>query len=169
MLRITSSEDASIQDLARTIARDPALSAKLLKLANSSMFRRGSEVTTLDEATMRLGLKTVKLMSLSFSLADSLPRSGSGDFDYGAFWQRSIVMTVSGRSLARLVGSKHDDEAYLCGLLSGIGQLVLVGSMGEEYAAVLERTAGDTPDPNLEREVMGFDSHQVGGVMLEAV
>ena len=168
VLRITSSEDASIQDLARTIARDPALTAKLLQLANSSMFRRGGEATTLDEATMRLGLKTVKLMALSFSLADNLPRSGEGAFDYGAFWRRSIVMTVSARSLSRLVESKYDDEAYLCGLLSGIGQLVMVGSLSGEYEPILERTAGNAPNPSLERELLGFDYLQVGSLILEA-
>ena len=167
VLRLTSSEDASIADLAGVIARDPALAAKLLKLANSSMFRRGDEVTTLDEATMRLGLKTVKLMALSFSLVEALPKSGSGGFDYGAFWRQGVVMTVSSRSLARLVGSKFDDEAYLCGLLSGVGRLVLVDSLRDTYAGVVERCGDGSPDPELEREVMGFDHYQVGATMLE--
>ncbi len=167
VLRLTSSEDASIADLARVIARDPALAAKLLKLANSSMFRRGEEVTTLDEATMRLGLKTVKLMALSFSLVEALPKSGGGTFDYTGFWRKGVVMTVSSRSLARLVGSKLDDEAYLCGLLSGVGRLVLVDSLKELYAPVLERCPDGNPPPEIEREILNFDHFQVGATMLE--
>ena len=76
ILRLSNDENASVESLAKVISRDPVLSAKLLKLANSSVFRRGSEVTSLDNAAMRLGMKTVKLMALSFSLANELPRKG---------------------------------------------------------------------------------------------
>jgi HD-like signal output (HDOD) protein len=72
VLRISQDEDASLDDMANCLSRDPALAAKLLKLANSSLFG-AKEVTTLQGATMLLGMKTVKLMALSFSLAGSLP------------------------------------------------------------------------------------------------
>lgn len=167
VLRLASAEDTSIRDLAAAISRDPVLAAKLLQLANSSMFRRGSDATTLDEATMRLGIKTVKLMALTFSLAESMPRSGAASFDYGAFWRRSIVTTVSARSFARLVGSSLEDEAYLAGLLSGIGQLVLIACDLDRYTAVLERSASEAPEIALEHELLGIDHFRVGALMLE--
>ena len=52
VLRLCQDESATIQDLAATIARDPALAAKLLKVSNSSLFNLGQEVTTLERATM---------------------------------------------------------------------------------------------------------------------
>ena len=102
VLRLSQDEDVTLDAMATCLSRDPALSAKLLKLANSSLFGFGKEVTTLQRATMMLGMKTVKLMALSFSLAGSLPRKGrSGGFDYGEYWRRSLVCAVSARSLAK--------------------------------------------------------------------
>ena len=117
VLRLTGDDGVGIDDLAAVISRDPALSAKLLKLSNSSLFRRGAEVLTLDRATMVLGLKTVKLMALSFSLAGTLPRDATNGncFNYQAYWMQSLTMAVAGRSLAQLVRSRNYDEAFMCG------------------------------------------------------
>ena len=73
VIQLTQDDDCTIDLLAQTISCDPALAAKLLKLSNSSLFTMGQDVTTLSRAAMVLGLKTVKLMSLSFSLVESLP------------------------------------------------------------------------------------------------
>ncbi len=169
VLRLARDEDASIEDVAYTIARDPALSAKLLRMANSSLFRRGAAVTTLQEATMRLGLKTVKLMALSFSLAEAFPRNGDrAGFDYGRFWRQSLITTVAARTLARLVHSPHENEAFVCGLLSHIGELVLAECAPEGYAALRTRTGEGTPCAALEREMLGFDRHEAASILLRS-
>ena len=168
VLRLTRDEDASIEEVAYTIARDPALSAKLLRMANSSLFRRGAAVSTLPEATMRLGLKTVKLMALSFSLADALPRGDGARFDYQRFWRQSLVTTVAARSLARLVHSPYEAEAFVCGLLSHIGELVLAECAPEGYAKLVAHLGAASPTTDLEREYLGFDRHQAASILLRA-
>ena len=72
VLRLTRDPDAGFEDLTQVISRDPVLAARLLKLANSAMFARGAAVTSLDQATARLGMKTVMVMALGFSLTTSL-------------------------------------------------------------------------------------------------
>ena len=114
VIQQTQDDDCTIDILAETISRDPALAAKLLRLSNSSLFKIGQDVTTLSRAAMVLGLKTVKLMSLSFSLVDALPTSGTeAGFDFNAFWHRSLVTAVAAR---RLAGS---GSGWLCGVGSG--------------------------------------------------
>lgn len=169
VLRLTGDDSVGIDDIAIVIARDPALSAKLLKLSNSSLFKRGSDVATIDRATMVLGLKTVKLMALSFSLAGTLPKSGDGSnaFNYDAYWVHSLTMAVAGRSLAQLVKSRYFDEAFMCGLLSHIGQLVMAECMADEYAEVLDRVAGGMPAPIDERQVLGYDYGGIGAALLK--
>ncbi len=170
VLRLTGDDGVCIDDLAGVISRDPALSAKLLKLSNSSLFRRGAEVMTLDRATMVLGLKTVKLMALSFSLAGTLPRQGSngGKFDYEAYWMQSLTMAVAGRSLAMLVKSRFYDEAFMCGLLSRIGQLTMAECMPGEYGEVVELCASDLPSADVEKRLLGYDHSEVGAALLES-
>ncbi len=67
VLRLTHDEDATVIDLADVISSDPALAAKILKSANSPNYSRGMDITTLPRACTVLGIKAVKLMSLSFS------------------------------------------------------------------------------------------------------
>lgn len=169
VLRLTGDDGVSIDDMAAVISRDPALSAKLLKLSNSSLFRRGAEVLTLDRATMVLGLKTVKLMALSFSLAGKLPREATngGCFDYQAYWMQSLTMAVAGRSLGLLVKSRYFDEAFMCGLLSRIGQLTMSECIPVEYGEVVEFCAGGLPTLDVERRVLGYDSAEVGATLLK--
>jgi diguanylate cyclase (GGDEF)-like protein len=168
VLRLTSSEDSTIDDLASCVSRDPALAAKLLKLSNSALFSMGQEVTTLQRATMVLGLKTVKLMTLSFSLVADVPNSGtSGGFDFQQYWRRSIVRSVSSRALAQLVGSPLVDEAFLCGLLTHFGRLVLGRVLKDEYAEVTEE-AGGWPTFELEEKRLGFSSADVCASLLQS-
>lgn len=168
VLRLCQDDSATIEDLARTLGRDPALAAKLLKLSNSSLFSLGQEVTTLERATMVLGLKTVKLMSLSFSLAGELATdSDCRGFDLGAFWHRSLVAAVAARALAQHVGSDAVDEAFLCGLLGHLGRLVLAQCMPTEYAEALRAGAG-WPSLAVEEGHLGFHSADAAGALLEA-
>ncbi|MCZ6598756.1 MAG: HDOD domain-containing protein [Planctomycetota bacterium] len=167
VLRLTQDPDCSLDDLAAILSRDPALSAKILKLANSPVFGPGHEVSTLQRATMVLGMKTVKLMSLSFSLIASLPGDGVGAFDYRGFWRRSLVAGVAGRGLAKVLGDGCADEAFLCGLLSHLGQLVLARCMPEEYDHVLAESDGHWPSIETENRLLGFCHSDVSGTLLE--
>jgi HD-like signal output (HDOD) protein/GGDEF domain-containing protein len=164
VLRLCRRDDVTLDDLAGVIAMDPALAAKLLRYSNSSLFNLGTEVTTLQRAMLVLGLKSVQLMSLSFSLAGGLPRAGQG-FDYDAFWRRSIALAVAARLMASLTRQANEDEAFLCGLLGEIGRLVLTRG----HARYSELFAAERGWPARAREcaVLGYHSGDVGGMLLQ--
>jgi diguanylate cyclase (GGDEF)-like protein len=168
VLRISQDEDATLDDMANCLSRDPALAAKLLKLANSSLFGGGKKVTTLQRATMLLGMKTVKLMALSFSLAGSLPKKGKqGSFDFAEYWHRSLVSAIAARSLTRLVKSTQGDEAFLCGLFAHFGKLVLTRCLPDEYEAALAAARGWPSLADEERQ-LGFSSADACSVLLKS-
>lgn len=170
VLRLTSEEGTTLDDLASTISKDPALAAKLLKLSNSSLFSMSHEVATLQKATMVLGMKSVMLMALSFSLSDAAPSEGkSGLFDYKDYWYRSLVGAVAGRSLAQLVDKVGlADEAFLCGLLANFGGLVMVQCLPDEYEAVLKESGDNWPTSDLEDRLMGFNQSDVTMALLDS-
>ena len=92
-------------------------------MANSAYYNRGNEVTSLNRAAVMLGLRALKVLALGFTLASELPSKGtSGGFDLQLFWHRSLVNAVAGRSIAAAIRSTKTEEAFLCGLLSQIGQ-----------------------------------------------
>jgi diguanylate cyclase (GGDEF)-like protein len=169
VLRLCRDDDATLDDLAAVLSHDAALSARLLKFSNSSLYNLGQEVSTLQRATLVLGLKTVQLMSLSFSLASSLPRENADNrFDYRGFWRRSMIRSVAARTLASMSGSFLVDEAFLCGLLKEIGQIVLAQCMTEDYEAVLIEGGDCWPTIELERKLLGFDHADVGAALLRS-
>ncbi|MSR61450.1 MAG: HDOD domain-containing protein [Planctomycetes bacterium] len=170
VVRQCRADDTTLEDLAQTLSHDPALTARLLRFANSSLYGFGEEVRTLQRACYVLGMKTVQLMALSFSLVTTIPREGSaGAFDYAGYWRRSLLRAVAARALAGRAGLPSHDEAFLAGLLGEIGQVVLARCADTRYAPVLAATRAsgrDWPSCELEREQLGFDNREVGSALL---
>ena len=107
-------------------------------------------------------------MALSFSLTRNISREtddSNSDYDLEEYWRHSLTLAVSARALARLVESPRDDEAFLCGLLSYIGQMVMAHSL-PEYNEVLDHATTMLPTSDLEIDILGYDFHQVGGSLL---
>lgn len=168
ILRLAQDPKASFDDYAAAMAPDPTLSEKLRSMSNSSLFSMGQEISTLERAMLVLGLKGVQLMGLSFSLISGLKNEPhSSSFDQREFWQRSLITAVAGRQLGRVVAIPIAEDAFLCGLLTSIGQLVLSRCLPVEYAQVHESCDGW---PSLEHEAkeLGFDSIDVSSKLLEA-
>lgn len=167
VLRITHDENASTEILAEALSLDPALSSRLLRLANSALFSMGSPVSSLQRAAIVLGLKTVRLMALGFSLLGSLPRGGAGPFDFREYWRRSVVRAVATRTLASGARSPLVDEAFVAGLMARIGQLTLGHGVPDRWRAIREQAGEGWPGPDAERAVLGFDSAAIAGALLE--
>jgi diguanylate cyclase (GGDEF)-like protein len=166
VLRVAQDEDASAEDLAAVVSLDPALAAKVLKVANSALFARRTEVTTLHRACAQLGFKTVKLWALSFTMVDSLDHREIEGLDYGEYWKRSLVRAVSAKLVAEAVAPKLADEAFITGLLSRIGQLVLANCLPGEYKAVLAATSESWPSRDLQKKTLGYSSDELGAALL---
>ncbi len=166
VMRVSQREDCSIDALVRVISLDPVLSGRLLKLANSSAAGNRTPVTQLSRAAMLLGMRSVKLMALSCSIVSAFPQDGRGAVDLRALWRRSVVRAVAARAFALHRKSPLADEAFLCGLLSQLGRLVLSQTLPKRYAEVVQRAAGAWPSADDERAVFGFDGAAVGAALL---
>lgn len=168
ILRLAQDPKASFDDYAAAMAADPTLSEKLLSMANSSLFNMGQEISTLERAMLVLGLKGVQLMALSFSLISGLKDEKHSDtFDEQEFWQRSLMTAVAGRQLGRVVAIPIAEDAFLCGLLASVGQLVLSRCLPNEYAQV-QASCDGWPSLEHEAEQLGFDSIDVSAKLLES-
>ena len=116
---------------------------------------------------MVLGMKTVKLLSLSFSLVGSLPSGGvKNGFDFGQYWKRSLTSAVAGRSLAKLAERREADEIFLVGLLGHIGRLAITTCLGELYQSAAQE-GGSWLSTEQERQSFGFTSWDVGATLLQ--
>ena len=167
VLQLTQRPDVSAEAIAEVIQNDPALSAKLLKLANSSMFGMPKKIASLRQATVMLGLRTVKVMVLSFSVMDCFKGKVGGDFDFEKYWRRSLSMAVGARLLADVASDSRRDEAFVGGLLADIGMMAAVRCAPQEYALVSQAYAQRTlPIQQIEQEHLGITHATISGRLL---
>ena len=163
ILRVSKDPNVEVEEVAATISQDPALAMKVMRFANTPRYRRGSEISSLTVATNILGMRTLNLLALSFSLTSSLPKSGgSAGFDFEHYWIRSVTTAVAARDLDRFVRTPYREEAFLCGLLARLGQLVMATTISDEYADVCGQSVASMPSAKEEKMALGYDFHQVG-------
>ena len=168
ILRLNQRDDIDIEELAEVVTRDPAIVAKLLRMANSSSFGRPGQVSDIRQAVITLGLRSVNLLALSFSLA-AYDRGGEVDrFDYKRYWTTSALMATGAHILARTHLPRFADEAFLASILCDFGQLILAEVAEDEYRKVLKRFGQEeTPLHQLEAEILGSDHAVLGGALLD--
>ncbi|MCC7294168.1 MAG: GGDEF domain-containing protein [Phycisphaerales bacterium] len=167
ILALTRDESVSADSIAAVLQNDPALTARLLKVVNSSMFGIARKVTSVRQAVVLLGLRGVKVLALGFSLTDALNGGAGGGFDYTSFWRRSLTTATAARQLGRCVAASQADEAFVAGLLSEIGTLAAYRCAADVYAPVLkEAQASSQPLCALERQRLGCDHAELGRELL---
>lgn len=128
ILQTAASPSATAHDLQALIAVDAGLTAKILRLANSTFYGQSRRITTLADAVMVLGFNTVRNLTLSASMLDSLaPRGAAQVFDWRAFWEHCTGVAACARLLAQRqrLPKAVADEAFVAGLLHDIGKLFL--------------------------------------------
>jgi diguanylate cyclase (GGDEF)-like protein len=167
VVRLAQEDEATVDDFADVLMLDSALSAKLLKLSNSPMYNPGTPVRTLPRAVMTLGLKSVKLLALSFSLTDATPRERESGPDLRVYWRRTITCAAAAHTFGSSACRRLVDEGFLCGLLSRMGQLALATGLPARYAA-LGGGEHEWPTRAAEREAFGFSGDQVGAQLLRS-
>ncbi len=141
VLRLMQQEVSAAQ-IAAVIQHDPALTLRLLRLVNSSLFGRPRKTSSLQQAVVVLGMRTVKVMVLGFSLVDSMRENrAAGTFDYTGYWRRSLTTAVASRLLAEQTRNGIAEEAFVAGLLCDIGMLAAYHCARDLYEPVLERQA----------------------------
>ena len=166
VIQLTSNPSVEPHAIKVCILRDPALTAKILRVVNSSLFGLSGEVCDLNQAIALLGIKPLKILVLGFSLPDSL-FAGLGREPLEWYWTTTLARAVAAREISEQLFRTPGDEAFLAGLLQGLGVLVFAKQLGPSYAIMLSR-AIDTGSAlrDLETEALGFDHIKLTAALL---
>jgi putative nucleotidyltransferase with HDIG domain len=165
LLTSIDQEDVDISVLAKKVSHDQALTAKTLRLANSSTYGLQVKVTTIQQAITFLGFQTTRNLITAAAVTGCFAAGQCAGFNDKAFWRHSIATAACARVLARRMRF-NQDYAFTAGLLHDIGRLVLVSTYPERYAEVIAwRAAHDCDVLEAERAVLGVD-HVAAGVAL---
>ena len=138
LLELYDDPDFQLQDVVNTLQSDPALSAKILKAANSPAYGTGREVSEFKRAISLLGKSVVTPLVLSFSLAEkSMAARGTAEL-FRQYWLQAIVQAITAEYLAKQYARARAGEWFVAGLLSSIGRLALINHDSEKYQQVMD-------------------------------
>lgn len=151
-------------ELASLIASDQALTARMLRLANSAYYGFARRITTVRDAVVLLGFRTVRQAALAASMIASSTEARRGALDYDAFWQFSIATAMLAEVLARTEG-RHQDEAFTAGVLHQVGLLAIDQFRPEMLGGVRERMAEGSDAAEAERSTWGFSRAELAGAL----
>jgi putative nucleotidyltransferase with HDIG domain len=167
LLSSIDQEDIDISVLAKKVSHDQALTAKTLRLANSSLYGLQVKVTTIQQAITFLGFQTTRNLITAAAVTGCFPEGQCARFDDQAFWRHSIATAACAKVLARRMRF-NQDYAFTAGLLHDIGRLVLVSSFPTRYEQVIAyRAAHDCTLLDAERAVLGVDHVEAGVALAE--
>lgn len=164
-LRLVDDLDATPEDLAAVLLRDPALTSPILRAANSASLGQQREVTTLATAVLVVGMGHVKALLLASAMRGWNKNFGPVE---RLAWEKSLGAATCARLLCECLKKPYKDELYLNGLLHNLGQIVLlaVKDIGTAYPGVLQRIGESHEDfATAEREVIGFSHPLVGALV----
>ncbi|HSR53337.1 MAG TPA: HDOD domain-containing protein [Acidobacteriota bacterium] len=137
LLETTSDEESGLSEIARLIETDHSLTAKILKVANSTYFCRSGEVTTIDRATALLGKDLVRGLVLSAVVFETIHPEKVQAFNLRQFWNHCVACAIASETLARRFAYRRPMEAFVAGLLHDMGKLILAHWNAEEYSKVV--------------------------------
>lgn len=135
LMTLCQSDDAGINELSRLVAQDPAMTAKMMGVANSSAYHRGDSARTLEQALTIIGtsmIKTIVINESVFQVFDKFSRTS--EINLNDFWMHSLFAGVKARMLAVRMKYSNPEEAYLAGLLHDVGRLAMLAIAPKEYS-----------------------------------
>jgi len=167
LLNSIDQDDVDISVLAKKVSHDQALTAKTLRLANSSLYGLQVKVTTIQQAITYLGFQTTRNLITAAAVTGCFAEGHCPGFDHKAFWRHSIATAACAKVLARQMRF-NQDYAFTAGLLHDIGRLVLVSCFPNQYSITLAyRDEHDCYLLEAERKVLGVDHVDAGMALAE--
>jgi len=164
---VINDPSSSAADIAKLIAIDPALSARLLKIANSSFYNFPSQIDSLGRAVNLIGTEDLYNLALATCTPDAFSKLSNSDLiDIGSFWRHSVMAGLIGRSLGQSCSVRHSESLFLAGLFHNLGQLVVLEQVPESYIKI-EQSKDDNKSPwQIEKEILGHTYSEIGTALL---
>lgn len=151
--------------LAEVLSSDTALAARVLKIANSAMFCRQREITTLNQAIMVIGFKALKGIIVAATLRQLNKKFGDTE---RLVWENSMCTAMCSTLIAKKLRKRYLEEIFLLGLLHSLGQIVFLSQeqLSADYGKVLDTIRDKGVDyVTAEQEIFGFAHPLIGALV----
>lgn len=165
--KLLKDKQASIENVARIIEIDPAMSSSILRLINSAFYGLHTKSNSISHAVMILGFNAVKNAIVSVAILDTLSiKDRYQNFNIADFWRHSVSVAVMGKQLAERSCLAAPDDAFMAGLLHDTGKIIMIKYFKEDFGKVwqtMQNTKCSFYDA--EQEVASIDHVQIGAYL----
>jgi len=162
IMEMTGDDSSSAQALERAIVVDPGFSIKLLAQANSAYYSLPKKVTSIKEAIMFVGFKSVRQLAMAVGVFDMfVGKTDRDSLRRRGWWRNSLDAAICSRDLSPRFAGISPDEAYTCGLLHLIGKTILDRFDPDEYEKVDMLISHGATDRQAEKAVFGCDHVEI--------
>jgi HD-like signal output (HDOD) protein len=166
VLQLTGSGEVDRPALRACLENDPALTTRILKVVNSSLFGLTRKVTDLGQALALLGVKPLKMLVLGFSLPHQLVAETEKEV-LTEYWRHTLLKAAGCRELCRRLFPARAEEAFTAGLLQDLGELVLIQQLGPTYIRFRGQVRNEQrPLREAEWLALGFDHVELSARLL---
>ena len=167
VLEAVKKDDFSFKELSNIIASDPALTARILSIVNSSFYALPYKVDSLEKAVSILGVDALKNIALSFMIISHMMSDNKELFDFNFFWKRALTAAVASEIISKHIEKKTDDT-FVTALLMDIGIIVMFLVDPLKYRQVLDKKRSTGMDVvGAEKMVLGYDHQEIGAEVLK--
>jgi signal transduction histidine kinase/HD-like signal output (HDOD) protein len=157
----------AIQEISKIIDKDSSLSARVMKMVNSSYFGLPVRVTGVEQALLLLGTEAVKNIAVSAAVSQVFGATKGDDvFNLKMFWYHGLLCATMAELIAKKTSYGCPDEAFLSGLLHDMGKLVLWVNFPKDYTEILRSSEDDNALTQTEQHRLGATHSEVGAWMI---
>ncbi|HSW40309.1 MAG TPA: response regulator [Acidobacteriota bacterium] len=160
--------ETSIQRVGRIIACDPAMTAKVLQMANSAFFGLQRRLSNAEEAVTYLGIDRIQQLVLIVHAFSQFRPPQESRFSIDLLWEHSLSTAALAKTISSKEGwgKKDEDTAYTAGLLHDIGLLILASRLSEPHARAVDLAASENiPLHAAEQEILSTTHAEIGGCL----
>ena len=154
VLQLLDKPDVQVEEVADLMLSDQVMTARVMKLLNSPVYKPANEITSLKRALVYLGLRHIREVALTTSFISAF-ESDEGAFEIAAFWEHSFGVGMVSKIIASKIGYPDLEKAYISGIVHDLGVVFLSNFMREEFQAVLA-SIKDKPIKLVDAEIERF-------------
>ena len=137
VLQLLNNPDVSVEEVADLMLSDQVMTARVMKLINSPVYKPAQEITSLKRALVYLGLRHARELALTTSVINAFDGT-SGALELNAFWEHSFGVGMVSKIIAQKTGYKDLEKAYIAGIIHDLGEVFLSNFLREPFLEVLE-------------------------------
>ncbi|MFT6269248.1 MAG: HD-like signal output (HDOD) protein [Alphaproteobacteria bacterium] len=157
---------SGLKEMAQVMSVDPSLSAKVLKLANSALFRFPAQVTSVSKALNVIGGEAAYNISMAETANVAFKTFNSSLLDFTRFWEKSVHTGLIAKSIAQQMKARGSERFFVMGILMNLSELVCATRMEEKYKRYMKKEPNALPIESQE-SLFGFTFSECSGHILE--